>query len=89
MKRKLELTYVNKIKFERREEFDESLFADAYNKSARLVRRIVEENEGLYNNYTEEFLEYCTDEQINNIVAFLGGRGMGKSSAMLSFALFG
>lgn len=85
-KKKLDITCINKIKYEEADEFENSIFSNVYYKAGSLVRRIIEENNEL-EDYPPDS-EYCSDEQFNNIIAFLGGRGMGKSSALLSFALF-
>lgn len=85
-KKKLQITCINKIKYESEDEFKDSIFKQVYDNAIRLIRRIIEENEHFKAHMLDE--EYCGDEQFNNIIAFMGGRGMGKSSAMLSFALF-
>ena len=85
--KKLEINSVNRIKYEKREQFEASLFADAYAKAAKLTSAIVEAN--LTIDESEIVDEnFCTEERFNNIISFWGERGMGKSSAMLSFALF-
>lgn len=85
--KKLEFDCVNRIKYEKREQFDESLFADVYSRAAGLAALIIQENVKMADedDMTESF---CTEERFNNIISFWGERGMGKSSAMLSFALF-
>lgn len=87
MLRNQRLDAINRIKYESYEEFDESLFADVYERASSLTSFILEAN------WREECNEgidrdFCGEEQYNNIISFLGERGMGKSSAMLSFALF-
>lgn len=77
---------VNRVKYERPTEFEESLFEDVYRNACRLVKKIIRDNESLKENIPDP--EYSTDEQCSNVITFFGGRGMGKSSAMLSFALF-
>lgn len=81
------LDAVNRIKYEHYEEFEESLFADVYEKAVVLTSYIVDAN---LRDECEKTLDgrACMEEQYSNIIAFLGERGMGKSSAMLSFALF-
>ena len=85
--KKLEFDCVNRIKYERRENFEDSLFSDVYDKAAGLVTLIVKENIRIAD---EDSLDdsFCTEERFNNNISFWGERGMGKSSAMLSFALF-
>lgn len=83
--RKLSVESINKIKYESREEFDESIFREVYQDASRCVSKIIEDNE-LLNEKKKD--GYSEDEQLSNIVAFIGERGMGKSSAMLSYAYF-
>lgn len=77
----------NRIKLETIGEFEESIFADVYRRASNDVENILEDNkrvEQLHKDVRQfDEAEYC-----NNIVPFLGERGMGKSSAMLSFAYF-
>lgn len=82
----LSVAYVNRMKYEKPDEFSDSLFEDVYRSACRLTKKIILDNENLEENIPDP--EYSTDEQCSNVIAFLGGRGMGKSSAMLSFALF-
>ena len=84
--KKLSVEYVNRVKYEKPDEFVDSLFEDVYRSACRLTKKIILDNENLEENIPDP--EYSTDEQYSNVIAFLGGRGMGKSSAMLSFALF-
>ncbi len=84
-RKKLNITYVNKVKYENHKDFGNSIFSYVYYSAKRMVKRIIKENEGLEDSVPDK--EYSTDEQFNNVIAFLGERGMGKSSAMLSFAL--
>lgn len=85
-RKKLVLTHANRVKYERIEDFDESIFSEVYRNASRMVRRIVRENETYMSRIPDQ--DYSTDEQLNNVIPFLGGRGMGKSSAMFSYALF-
>jgi len=87
MIRNKRLDAVNRIKYEHYEEFEESLFADVYEKAVVLTSYIVDAN---LRDECDKTLDgrACMEEQYSNIIAFLGERGMGKSSAMLSFALF-
>lgn len=83
--RKLSVESVNKIKYEKRQEFDESIFCEVYQRVGRCISKIVEDNILLLQKEKEG---YCEDEQLSNMIAFIGERGMGKSSAMLSYAHF-
>lgn len=78
--------YVNRIRCEAHESFDESAFKSVYEMVASLTKKII-----LANNYyegQEELEKFCNENQIPTIISFLGDRGVGKSSAMLSFAYF-
>lgn len=85
MQKSIDVSCVNRIKYETGEEFNSSLFSGVYYRAVRLVKHIVRQNRE--KNYIPD-PEFCKDEQLNNVIAFLGERGVGKSSAMLSFALF-
>ncbi|MBQ7781042.1 MAG: hypothetical protein IJ405_03355 [Lachnospiraceae bacterium] len=78
---------INRIKYEKVDEFETSLFADVYSRAVELTASIVDANMAEENQISVE-TEFCTEERFNNIISFWGERGMGKSSAMLSFALF-
>lgn len=80
----LALDCVNRIKFEKVEEFERSIFADVYRNAYKITRRIISQNKDAV---TKE-QEFCEENQVTNVIAFLGERGMGKSSAMLSYAYF-
>lgn len=81
------LDAINRIKYECYDEFDESLFSDVYERAVLLTSFILEASwQEECNDALDK--EFCEEEQYNNIISFWGERGMGKSSAMLSFALF-
>lgn len=84
-KRKLSVQSVNKIKYENLKEFGESIFREVYQSASRCVAKIIEDNAILNQREKDGYFE---DEQLSNVVAFLGERGMGKSSAMLSYSHF-
>lgn len=77
---------VNKIRYETPDKFKKSLFGDVYLRAKTLVSEIIIANREGEKNLLDK--EFCTEEQYSNIISFWGERGMGKSSAMLSFALF-
>lgn len=79
------IDWSNRIKYENEREFDNSLFSDVYRKAEKYVRDIISENGRGKKSLEHEM--YCNDENFNNIIPFLGERGMGKTSAMVSFAL--
>ncbi len=87
MPKKMKIDCINRIKYEQRKEFKDSLFADVYRKAVQLASQIANDNIKDERNVLID-KEFCTEERFNNIISFWGERGMGKSSAMLSFALF-
>lgn len=80
----LDISCVNKIKLEEYAEFCKSFFSNVYDTAASLVKEIISENENCKN--AGDGMQYAEKNSICNIIAFVGKRGMGKSSAMLSFA---
>lgn len=72
------------IVYEDYKRFDESLFRNVYEKATVLTKQIIEENDKLRNSKAHGN-EFRNNEQINNIISFIGRRGTGKTSAMLSF----
>lgn len=62
--------------------FENDIFGDAYKQVASRVEEIVTATDRLDNKNEEEKLY---GDYLNNIIAFSGERGQGKSSAMLSF----
>lgn len=83
----LDITCVNKIKVEKHEEFETSIFSKVYETAESLVKEIIDLNikkrEKKDSGDAEIFAE---GNNVCNIISFTGKRGMGKSSAMLSFA---
>lgn len=79
-----DISCVNKIKLEKKEEFNNSIFSKVYYKASLLIERIIDENERNAN--ADKETQFAEENNICNIIAFIGKRGMGKSSAMLSFA---
>lgn len=79
------INWPNRIKYEKEGDFKNSLFSDVYKKAEKYVRDIIEDNGREKRSPEQE--AYCNDENFNNIIPFLGERGMGKTSAMVSFAL--
>lgn len=72
----------NKVKVEPlscEEEVGNSIFESVYRKADRIFFEIVREMNGI------KHKEGSVSEQTANVISFLGGRGRGKTSAMLSF----
>ena len=80
--------YVNKIKYEEWKEFENSIFNRVYYSAIEATKTIIEFNAEYKKIGRESGEKYCNENQIFNIISFLGERGMGKSSAMLSFAYY-
>jgi len=69
-----------KIKIEKPEEFSTSIFRDQYERAFNHVKTIIStQPEGSHAQ------DDATNDTYNNVIAFVGGRGSGKSSAMISF----
>ena len=67
------------IKIEKGEEFDESIFKDVYRQAAKCVEEIIVQSQ-------KDSVLSISNDSYNNIIAFTGERGTGKSSSMISFA---
>lgn len=78
------IEYVNRVRVEKEEEFEESIFCDVYKNAHFMVKQIIKQN--LLCDKENELDYFCNENYIANVISFLGERGMGKSSAMLSFA---
>lgn len=74
--RTIDLNTVNQIKIESLENIEKLLFKDVYGKADQLLLNIIQQNYSV---------SAKLDEQIPNVISFLGARGRGKTSAMLSF----
>ena len=69
-------------------DFKESFFSDVYSQANDLIYTIIEENDrkAKQNNYSKSFFSIQPVTDVNNVIAFTGRRGTGKTSAMLTFA---
>ena len=76
-----------KPKIEEFNEFENSLFQESYKIACDSVRDIIARQPNTNNNCTEEnnLPLYINSNMIYNIVPFIGDRGSGKTSVMLSF----
>lgn len=72
-------------------EFNDSAFKDQYIKAAKILRKIIKNNKEIIKNNKEKEEDYGLNNRLdreevyNNIIAFTGERGSGKTSTMLSF----
>ena len=73
-----------KIKYESISEFENSLFSEVYAKAVQIIQEIQKKNSE-YHTKSPFGNERRNNEQIYNTLSFIGGRGTGKTSAMLSF----
>lgn len=65
--------------------FEESIFSDVYYKAKSLVKDITEESKYMEEHYIREKKGSLKKEGIDNMIAFIGERGSGKTTAMFSF----
>jgi hypothetical protein len=73
-----------KIRMEKLEEFEGSFFKHIYESASKNVSDIVKNTQIFY---TKKEKDYKKDvEEYNNLIAFIGDRGAGKSSVMVSFS---
>lgn len=71
------------ICYEDIQDFKDSIFQDVYKRAAEAVSQIIEGNEKLKRR--QERKKAKKNTEIANVVSFIGRRGTGKSSSMLSF----
>lgn len=65
--------------------FEESIFSDVYYKAKSLVKDITEESQYMEERNIREKMGSLKKEGIDNMIAFIGERGSGKTTAMFSF----
>lgn len=73
------------VYYESFRDFPKSYFRNVYYQALLLVNDIIEKNDTLSNLYAKDGNANRKYREINNIITFIGGRGTGKTSAMLSF----
>lgn len=80
----------NTIKREKFGQFVDSLFAEQYRKASIVVSEIVEKSFSESGNLCKKVNVMCEDKEpeVYNVISFLGGRGTGKTSAMVSYIDF-
>lgn len=71
---------VYKIKIEKLNEFEDSFFADVYLKATENLIGILNSNDK-----KNSLNDKSKDDEFNNIISFVGERGSGKTSSMISF----
>jgi len=81
MSLKIKIGEEYKIKIENVEEFEGSIFKDLYTQAAQSVKEIV-----VHAKLKNKNAKSISNDDYNNIIAFTGERGTGKSSCMISFA---
>lgn len=74
----------NEIHYEDIKDFQNSLYKNVYREAFKQVENILNCNSS-DDEKAESGNLYRKKKQINNIISFIGGRGTGKTSAMLSF----
>ncbi|MFD2556033.1 hypothetical protein [Sphingobacterium tabacisoli] len=81
---KIEIPDYYQIVYEESSAFKKSPFAAAYKKAKELIKEIIVKQE-LLKDHEQNGKSNKTSDSYNNIIAFTGERGIGKSSTMLSF----
>lgn len=84
-KRVVKLGYAYGVRYEAVDSFEKSIFSEEYSNASFAIREIVERNHQLNEDYQKSGTEYRNRQQICNVLAFVGRRGSGKTSAMLSY----
>lgn len=74
---------VNTVRKEEYSEFKESIFSYQYDTAKKSILEIMKQNERYNSKQGQQY-----DDEIYNVISFIGGRGTGKTSAMLSFGDF-
>lgn len=80
-KKRINLCESNRITYESLKEISGSIFEDVYRQADRTLVKIIKD----CRRYKDE---EGKDRQSLNVISFLGGRGRGKTSAMLSFLVY-
>lgn len=78
---------INSIVYEGVDEFESSVLYDSYIRAFEITKEIVKSREELISakGLNKKGSKLRNSEQIYNIISFIGDRGVGKTSAMLSF----
>ena len=85
-KRELVINKGEEFKLSVREKIEKTdIFYDQYIAAAKMLDDIVAGREDMEDGHEEKHDIWCKTEYENNVIAFCGERGEGKSSAMISF----
>ncbi|WP_019555121.1 hypothetical protein [Propionispira raffinosivorans] len=79
---KIDKSVIYKVKIEKKTEFKGSFFYDVYKQAENLLNAIIKNSVDNTDSKNSEKV----DNDFNNIIAFLGERGSGKTSSMISFS---
>ncbi len=74
------------VKIENENEVGKSIFTDIYKRALREINNIIINNKDVIMKSKHRDIYSNETNCYNNIVAFVGGRGFGKTSAMLTVA---
>lgn len=84
---KIDKSVIYKFKIEKETEFTGSFFHDVYKQAENLLNDIIKPTNNKENRKGKEDKAYTkVDNDFNNIIAFIGERGSGKTSSMISFS---
>lgn len=65
--------------------FEESIYSSTYKKTKSLVKKLLDESEYIEEEKLRRKIGALDKKEINNMIAFVGKRGTGKTTAMFSF----
>ena len=65
--------------------FEESIYSSTYKKAKNLVKKLLDESEYIEEEKLRRKIGTLDKKEINNMIAFVGKRGTGKTTAMFSF----
>lgn len=81
---KIEESAIYKFKIEKKEDLEGSFFHSVYKQASALMNDIIEPQNNKNNKEKKDYKN--VDNDFNNIIAFVGERGSGKTSSMISFS---
>lgn len=65
--------------------FEDSFFSEVYRKAKKIVKEILDESEYVEDLYIRDGESTLRKDSMNNMIAFIGERGSGKTTTMFSF----